>query len=112
MKYPPVPLVLVGDGDLHSFSSSPHPLSRGVTAEQDKASQLVLTGTVEICKAEKQDQKGFTQAMTATSHLFFRVAVPIRAQPGLCCWGIQLLPLTGKSTYITGDQERVDSRRR
>lgn len=66
----------MGDSDLHSLSSSPHPLPHGVIAEQGKASQLVLTGTVEICKAEKQDQKGFTPAMTATSHLLRSIAVP------------------------------------
>ena len=76
MKYPPVRLVLVSDGDPHGLSSSPHPLPHGVIAEQGKASQMVLTGTVEICKAEKQDQKGFTPAVTATSHLFCSVAVP------------------------------------
>lgn len=76
MKYPPVPLVLVHDGDLDGLSSSPHLLPHGVTAEQGKASQLVLTGTVEICKEEKQDQKGFTPAMTDTFQLFCSVAVP------------------------------------
>lgn len=82
MNYPPVPLVLMGDGDPHGLSSSPHLLPRGVTAEQGKASQLVLAGTVDICKAEKLDQKEFTPAVTASSHLF---CSPIRAQPGLCC---------------------------
>lgn len=76
MKYPPVPLVLVGDGDPHSLSSSPHPLPHGVVAEQGKASQLVLMGIMEICKAEEQDQKGFTPAMTFTSHLFGSAVVP------------------------------------
>lgn len=60
----------MGDGDPHSLSSSPHLLPHGVIAEQGKASQLVVTGTVDIRKAEKQDQKGFTPATTATSHLF------------------------------------------
>lgn len=112
MKYPPVPLVLVGDGDLHGLSSAPHPLPRGVIAEQGKASQLVLTGTVEICKAKKQDQKGFTPAMIATSHLFCSVAVPSKhSQDPAAGVGVQLLPPTRKSKDITGDQERVDSHR-
>lgn len=81
MKYPPVSLVLVGDGDPHSLSSSPHALPRGVLAQQGKATQLVLTGTVEIWKKKKQTRKKRTrkdssQAMIATSHLFCRVAAP------------------------------------
>jgi len=75
VKYSPVPLVPVGDGDPHSLSSLPHPLPHGVTTEQGKASQLVLTCTVEVCKAEKQDQKGVTSATTATSHLLCSVEV-------------------------------------
>lgn len=60
MKYPPVLLVLVGDGDHHSFSSSPHLLPRGVIAEQGKARQLILMGTPEIWKAEKKSRKDST----------------------------------------------------
>lgn len=67
LKYPPILLVLVGDGDPDGLSSPPHLLSRGVIAEQGKASQLVLTGDAEICKAEKQDKKGFKRATIATS---------------------------------------------
>lgn len=48
MKYPPVPLVLVGDDDPHSLSSLPHALPCGVLAQQGKATQLVLMGTGEI----------------------------------------------------------------
>lgn len=54
MKYPPVSLVLVSDGDPHSLSSPPHALPRGVLAQQGKATQLVLTGTVEIWKKKKK----------------------------------------------------------
>lgn len=58
VKYPPVLLVLVGDGHHHGFSSSPHPLPSGVAAEQGKACQLILTGTAETWKVEKKAKKG------------------------------------------------------
>lgn len=75
LKYPPILLVLVGDGDPDGLSSSPQLLSRGVIAEQGKASQLVLTGDAEICKAEKQDKKGFKRATIATSCPFGSISL-------------------------------------
>lgn len=75
LKYPPILLVLVGDGDPDGLSSPPQLLSRGVIAEQGKASQLVLTGNAEICKAEKQDKKGFKRATIATSCPFGSISL-------------------------------------
>lgn len=101
LKYPPILLVLVGDGDPDGLSSPPHLLSRGVIAEQGKASQLVLTGDAEICKAEKQDKKGFKRATIVTSCPFGSILLLSEHTQGSAA-GYTAPSPTGKSKCTLG----------
>lgn len=108
LKYPPILLVLVGDGDPDGLSSPPHLLSRGVIAEQGKASQLVLTGDAEICKAEKQDKKGFKRATIATSCPLGSISLLSEHTQGSAA-GYTAPSTHRKKQMHTGDQKSAES---